>query len=296
MKINFIVEKDIFDNKEIVITRDIVDLEKVKTSYGIVQNENKDDEFLFSRCDDNFVGSIVIAGGKIVEKETDLWFEKGTRINHKENLSLGSVNKENGTIIILLESPHIDEFLSSGESFPAIGYTGNVLNSLFAKLFDEFLDKKLKENKIIIKDNKYNIVLMNAVQFQCSLGMPPCKFRDEIFCELWNSDQIKNDFQKRITAVNPALIFSFCTKGNIKNFRKLNKSLKNDLWDDKRFTMRNMVLNEIRNVLLVGELNNKEIEIVRGMHPSSWYRRKSYREFYLLYNLGSNQDEKQIKS
>jgi hypothetical protein len=143
---------------------------------------------------------------------------------------------ENPALILILESPHIDEF--NGEPGPAKGTTGRLIRSHIGemKCFREYSD--------------YGLILMNAIQFQCSLGYPTDCFRDSLFRKVWR-DGGKDQFIERLGMYlrSGDIIANCCTKGN---------GPKNET------ELRVLVQSAIKEW-------SHNLEPMRRTHPSSWY-------------------------
>lgn len=154
------------------------------------------------------------------------------------------INKEDKTIVIVLESPHIDEYLSDNKfgPTPAIGKTGTNLQKYFnhEKIFEKIERTDEYQN--------YRVILMNVIQYQCSLGVDTKIFRDDIFDGLLEDVDIVGDFVNRLKSYNPNVIFNGCTEGKNKIRRKKISKIIRDNFD---------------NVILF-EMN----------HPSCWERKK----------------------
>ena len=108
-------------------------------------------------------------------------------------------------VLLVLESPHTDEFI--GEPGPAKGSTGKKIVRYLASGFAEFdvLD--------------YGLILINAVQHQCSLGRAlntrsAKKVRDCVFHTVWDSGG-NHDFGVRLrnTYRPNDIVMSCCTRG-----------------------------------------------------------------------------------
>lgn len=120
-------------------------------------------------------------------------------------------------LIIVLESPHRHEFFEkvarSGRCSkerervgPAFGVTGrNLLKSLTPKC-----------PRHVSVDKNDNLIVMNAVQYQCSRGRPTTECRDKVFREIWNGCGGCEDFEDRLrNIIRPTdVIWNCCTKGN----------------------------------------------------------------------------------
>lgn len=118
--------------------------------------------------------------------------------------------KLESVIAIILESPHKDEFEDGKAIGPAQGTTGYQ----FADKFQKLLEKSdIYQN---IEEGVYPIVILNAIQFQCSCGNDLNKVnkkaRDENWIECFRSECL-NDLKLRLQALQPCAIINLCTKG-----------------------------------------------------------------------------------
>ena len=68
---------------------------------------------------------------------------------------------------MVLESPHVDEFI--GNIGPAKGFTGDMIRN--------FLHEVINLQDV----DGFGLVLINAIQHQCSLGTSTSAHRDKIF-------------------------------------------------------------------------------------------------------------------
>ena len=118
-----------------------------------------------------------------------------------------------GKIILILESPHIDEYKTLDNIAPAKGKTGRNLNNgliNFLVLTDY--------HKNCFKPGLYEVVIMNAVQYQTSLGLATDEYRTFVFQLAWFLFA-REDFIKRLgnhlsNFEENSLVFNACTKGN----------------------------------------------------------------------------------
>jgi hypothetical protein len=142
-------------------------------------------------------------------------------------------------ILLILESPHKEEFV--GEPGPAKGFTGEMIKQHLGTV----LGLPDLEN--------YGLILVNAIQHQCSLGSNTTVYRDRIFRAVWSNGGAEN-FQNRIVSIFQVgdLIVNCCTKGN--DF---------ELYGP----LRNLV-----EVALKASIPNTES--LRRTHPSSWFEAK----------------------
>ena len=142
-------------------------------------------------------------------------------------------------ILLILESPHKEEFV--GEPGPAKGFTGEMIKQHLATVLG------------LPNIENYGLILVNAIQHQCSLGSNTTVYRDRIFRAVWSNGGAEN-FQNRIVSIFQVgdLIVNCCTKGN--DF---------ELYGP----LRNLV-----EVALKASIPNTES--VRRTHPSSWFEAK----------------------
>jgi hypothetical protein len=138
-------------------------------------------------------------------------------------------------LIMVLESPHVDEF--KDEPGPAKGFTGEMIR----KYLPDALGRPLLEGM--------GLLLLNAVQYQCSLGSNTVVYRDRIFRATWSQGG-KEDFLARFQSVvmPEDWVMNCCTKGN--DF-EINTPL------------RSLVELAVRQTV-------PQVQTIRRMHPASW--------------------------
>ncbi|MGF1756663.1 hypothetical protein L4D76_01685 [Photobacterium sagamiensis] len=118
--------------------------------------------------------------------------------------------KPNLCIFLILESPHYDEFLSN-PPMPAAGTTGDYIEEHLEKV----LNTHVRKPKGLEEGTTFDVVLMNAVQFQTSLGVsPPSVYRDDVFRPLWRRGG-NEDFRTRLAdnLEQGDIIINACTSG-----------------------------------------------------------------------------------
>lgn len=187
---------------------------------------------------DDYVGSFTYPPTPKPNNSSLLWFHKDDRKNKEKELG-NKAEPNNYNIVIVLESPHQNEY-NTGFRHPAIGPTGNNLKKYFYSLLDK-LKGTIKNGTLC------HVYLMNAIQYQCSLGYDTSVFRTEIFNSIWKHHKKDEDFLDRLKNFYPNIIINLCTKTD-----KLQ-----DIVQEK--------INEF-----VNNNNNKTISLYRGTHPSSW--------------------------
>jgi len=139
-------------------------------------------------------------------------------------------------LILILESPHIDEY--KGSPAPAKGKTGQNIR--------KYLEEILRNNNI---NNDYEVLIMNAIQYQCSLGKNTKCYRNEIFINVWENEG-KNNFQDRLSKIvqENDIVINGCTKGNAKS--------------ELRVLVQQVIENSVQ----------ENIDKYRINHPSSWWK------------------------
>ena len=138
-------------------------------------------------------------------------------------------------LILVLESPHIDEF--QGHIGPAKGPTGTNIARFLTKV------QGLEDM------GQRSLILVNAVQFQCSLGRPTNIFRDRIFRQAW-LDGGAVDFASRMGTLfleGDIVVVNACTKGRLTGPLEL----------------RRLVHTELKAVPRIGQ-------VLKRCHPSKW--------------------------
>lgn len=173
-------------------------------------------------CSDQYVGTMTYNGQNFEvqgSKIFNLTRKSALKGQHRQdiNYSNGTLQTNNKKFVVLLESPHIDEYLPVGQSYktaPAWGSTGDRFNSCFIKVLNDNL--KVISNKFSFSGNQdFDVYLVNAIQYQCSLGLSPLEpqLRDYVFQRLWNQqpNSFLQDLADRLNIINPDIIVNACT-------------------------------------------------------------------------------------
>lgn len=158
--------------------------------------------------------------------------------------------QQDGSIVLLLESPHKDEYQHNHincPKAPAMGQTGirieRCLGTVLSKIRTNYVIAAPDEPELI--ETGRHVILSNPIQFQTSLdtihgrGIVP-GLRNSVWRTLWNEGDIQQCFQQRLNTYNPSLIVNACTR-----------ALKSTVKCFVRETLPNVPLYETR-------------------HPSSW--------------------------
>ena len=282
----------------------IVSIDNVKED---IRNEILNRIHAFSieskKCEDNLVAK--------VEYINNEWKFKENNILPNDRIAEPNIlikNKVNDRIVIILESPHKDEY-SKKITAPAMGTTGENIN----KYLLDILNKKIGNPQIDKKE--YDVILMNAIQYQTSLGIDTEYFRDRVWLTLWNKGDLRKEFIKRLEGYNADIVFNFCTNGSHKKdliyildkkrnssnmtfqyIDSLNLNIKkkkdNNLYIDEKVVCK-VTKKDNTNVYLLKEfvqtaieesnLSSSNVKIFKGPHPSSWISKDSeeYEESFI---------------
>lgn len=143
-------------------------------------------------------------------------------IEYHENTTANGINGTmlNRVIAIVLESPHKEEFGNEGlPKGPAMGKTGK----FFIRNKGGFIDFISNSSVSCILKGNYQLVYVNSVQYQTSLGksLKPLTVktdRDNIWLSVFNNDGGVVDLKQRLDALKPQLVINLCTKG-VKNLQ-----------------------------------------------------------------------------
>jgi len=146
--------------------------------------------------------------------------------------------KRPNSLIMVIESPHVNEF--ANDPGPAKGHTGNQIRKWITKVNG------------LSQYSNHGLIIVNAVQYQCSLGQPTKCFRDDIFNAVWNSGG-EDDFMTRLKAVyrKSDIVVNCCTKGSrtVVELRKLVQQA-------------------------IAKINFDSV-VLKRTHPASWYAEKN---------------------
>lgn len=147
-------------------------------------------------------------------------------------------------VVLVMESPHTEEFI--GDWGPAKGRTGVQIRKHIATIVAG-PGEPLSE-----------LILVNAIQHQCSLGVATHRYRDKVFRNLWVTGGAA-DFEARLTEVyRPGdMLLNCCTRG------------------DPRKGLRQLVTAAIRNSLGAVPLHS-------GPHPYSWFSERNRKAVRLV--------------
>lgn len=240
------------------------------------------------KCNDNYVGFFEYNNDIVNES---LWFCKHLRNINKDKVKITKSNlvniknQDEKIIVIVLESPHIDEFNKNKFSVapaPALGSTGCKLDKYFYEIINECF------KKYSIEKGKYHVILSNAIQYQCSLLTDTDIFRDRVWLKLWLSRNFKSEFINRLQIYEPDIIINLCTEGSHKkdslapnggktviNNIYLNSTCDKKISYAKVSKIKKTTLQELTQKAIDVYNINGIIECFYGRHPSSWFNKKN---------------------
>ncbi|WP_146005601.1 hypothetical protein [Salinivibrio kushneri] len=161
-------------------------------------------------CKDEVIAVLEVRNGIISIRRTK---EYDTRFVGIDTL-LKYKSNYNNPVVMVTESPHVEEFRVSGvtdftskesiKSRPVNGVSGqNIMNHMV---------QLLNESQMSLSDGNYPLLVINALQEQCSQGVDPKHHRTKNFIKLWRIK--KHLLAERLNAICPALVICSCTTGD----------------------------------------------------------------------------------
>lgn len=122
------------------------------------------------------------------------------------------------SIVVILESPHRDEFCYKRNGIMPIAPAQGVTGANIERIFKEHL--KIAVQKGFLNDGEYPAIIANPVPWQASLWFfyryreginGKDKVKNVIWDALWNHPLVINDFKRRLSSYHPCLIYNSCT-------------------------------------------------------------------------------------
>ena len=160
------------------------------------------------KCPDQKVATIKFNGSEFEFGENFILKEE--RKANEKKVEIKKI-KQIKRIVVILESPHNDEF-NAEITGPALGRTGINFERDFIELFN---DLHLNRPNKIVKC-EHEIIFMNAIQYKTSLGGDTEIFRDRVWLTLWSDKYVRQNFKKRIEGYKPDIVINLCTIGSHK--------------------------------------------------------------------------------
>lgn len=188
--------------------------------------------FSYELCPDQYVGKVCL--------KKEQWDRKPIS---NDDGTLSIPGNSIGVVIFVLESPHKYEFDKKTHApiGPAEGKTGSSLAEM-TRVLDFYPYRN------------YELILMNVIPFQCSLGVNPEKFRDEVFANAWNKIKIgESFFGKRLGDL----------LGELKKMKKSVVVVNACTTGEERQKSVQEIIEQV-----VG--GNVKVTLLQTHHPSSW--------------------------
>ena len=137
--------------------------------------------------------------------------------NKFRDLRANAIIKGGIVIVLLLESPHKEEFDSNDRPIaPAQGTTGTNIHEYFEHLIN------IDRGMLGLVKTEASLIICNPIPFQTSLHMihkgkisrrRRRELKEYVWKALWNDRCVRDDFKKRMDAYGPRLIINACTGG-----------------------------------------------------------------------------------
>lgn len=187
-----------------------------------------------SACPDQIVGKLVNGVFKQCNREN---------VDYLGSMKCPKIkNQLQNPIVIILESPHKNEYQGLTPKGPALGKT--------FEYFELYFDRLIRSSGLYskIRSKTCDVVFMNAVPYQCSEGKPLNKANRLKCNQNWEKCFVNgcSDYLiSRIVGVNPIVVINLCTSPSF---------------------LRPMVERKIINMSIAHTLGN---------HPSSWWSPKN---------------------
>lgn len=156
------------------------------------------------------------------DKSFRVRFEKEFFDNDKRQEGACLESEQAKTVVIVLESPHTSEYKDKKSVGPACGSTGLNIRRFFLKHFinycleiDDGSYGLFSRTTSEIENGKYKLVLLNSVQYQCSLGvsLKNNKKKNMVFAKCLENDTFSDDLFNRLRLFKPDIVINACTGG-----------------------------------------------------------------------------------
>lgn len=150
----------------------------------------------------------------------DSWFGTiGTlKVENAKPVEKGLTNITAGRIVLVLESPHINEYKNAKKISPIQGQTGKNVEAMLLDVVGE-------------RYSEYHLYVVNAIRYQCSQGLKlhvgmNGDIKDYVFGNLLTKKSFQNDFADRLKMVFRAdrdIVINACTDSIAWNLQKGSK-------------------------------------------------------------------------
>lgn len=235
-------------------------------------------------CPDQIVGSL-----KFNFKTNEFEFRKKLKTlknvdgAKRQKISKG-IRTRNSALVMVLESPHIDEYDNHAHTprGPAYGKTGDNINKYLCDILDDAVKREIL---VLKKSTVYDIIIMNAIQYQCSLGVDTLLYRDACFLKLWEREEVIESFKNRLRLAldlynfKNVILINCCTKGKHLDLLTNHKEYITDKYlDELNYTgyrgnkpsLKSFVSREIEKVT-----DGLGVKLYYCSHPAAWIYKKN---------------------
>ena len=228
----------------------------------LAKERDKSESFDKRKCEDQFVGLL-----KIERRNACICEWLKCSLNKEEIKNRTKIHNELSAekdipiILIVLESPHRDEFKCEkykiDSPMPAMKTTGMNIYELLPKYINR-IGGTLETGMISkgmgymdMPNGIYRVLLANAIQYQCSFGVSSKLHRTYVFNKLWENEKVVKSFISRISFNNVQVIINASTNGDTKKGEK---------------TLRKKIQDAIDGVA------KDDVVKYHSLHPSSWQK------------------------
>lgn len=140
-------------------------------------------------------------------------------LRHSNYYDLPAANDGTSTLVVVVESPHKDEYCNGNLSCPIAPAQGGTGYGIEHHLSDI---ANLITCRVPNMGNEYRVIIANPIPWQASLSSlheqsprrsPWKNLRDAVWKALWNIDSVKGYFLTRLNNYNPSIVVNACTGG-----------------------------------------------------------------------------------
>ena len=229
---------------------------------------------------------------KIVsDAEYNMTYNTGSSSWELDNKTPITCASETANIIVVLESPHVDEF-AKAEKEPLPLYNDQDFKQYLGSLINGSKNLNPSQSTPLLNTaTSYKVYLINAIQLQCSLGVPTKCYRDLVFLYYW--DRLKSNFKTRLESYindNTIVVINLCTQGRHDYCRYIYNSGTKKTEDigylcNKKFiqqvydansqcnSLQDLVQESINEVVANRSIQN--LKKATGNHPCTWMYKKN---------------------
>jgi hypothetical protein len=200
--------------------------------------------------------------------------------SRRENIANLFSPHSSAAMVLILESPHIDEYDDKkAPRGPAYGQTGENIN----RWLEDVLNDAISQNVLTFPTalTQYDLIAINAIQYQTSLGVDPLIYRDAMFLRCWEMKKTRRIFINRVINIcntygeKNVILVNGCTKGEHLDLVTFHKGR-----ITKKYLSELGCKFQYKGKLTLQRMVSEELSAI-GMaqyyvpHPSSWGRQEN---------------------